>query len=373
MWTVPDTHSNRPPTFDAEQSRDYTAYQEFIRCSYVALNSRANEEAYRAYFKERETHHAGEPETRESAARIMDTLPAYQLKAWGIRNLRRLKYSQPDVGIDTMVHGQSDALEKELDALIADAGDELQLNPDIKMPDYFEWVDFHQQPGGVWRDDVDGLIYDYGRRTTNPNQSDPNKVYHLMWEHLPKGKDYTRVLDWGTGHGGGIIAWMQNHPESEGYGVDIAAPCVKLAHVRAREAGVPVKFSQQDIMAMDYEDDSFDMVFHMFMLHEFPQQITPDLFKEVRRILKPGGVFIGMELALVPDQPAQHMMLFSDAWLNNEPYMPACVDTDYAEMGKATGFSKSTAIPAEMNQYALGPLPKGTPPKNTWNFYVMEK
>ena len=368
---MPDSHSNRPPTFDAKLSRDYRAFQEFIRCSYVTVNSRVAQETYRSYFKERDQ--GSEPETRETAARIMDRLPQFQLKAWSVRNLRRLKYSQPDVGIDTMVQEQSDALDEELNALIANAGDDLVLNPDIEMPDYFRWVDFHQQPGGVWRDDVDGLIYDYGRRTTNPNQLDPNKVYRLMWGHLPKDRDYKRVLDWGTGHGGGIVAWMQDHPDSEGYGVDIAAPCVKLAHVRAREAGVPVKFSQQDIMNMDYEDNFFDMVFHMFMFHEFPQQVTPDLLREVKRVLKPGGVFIGMEIALVPDQPAQHVMQFSDAWLNNEPYMPACVEADYAAMGTSAGFSKSVAIKATQNSEALGPTAKDTPPKTTWNYYVMEK
>ncbi|MGB1877497.1 MAG: hypothetical protein ACPHGY_11370, partial [Rhodospirillaceae bacterium] len=169
---MPHSHSNRPPTFDAKQSRDYTAFQEFIRCSYVAVNSKVAQDTYRSYFKERDK--TNEPETRETAARIMDRLPQFQLKAWSVRNLRRLKYSQPDVGIDTMVQQQSETLDKELNALIADAGDDLVLNPDIEMPDYFQWVDFHQQPGGVWRDDVDGLIYDYGRRTTNPNQSDPN-------------------------------------------------------------------------------------------------------------------------------------------------------------------------------------------------------
>jgi ubiquinone/menaquinone biosynthesis C-methylase UbiE len=93
----------------------------------------------------------------------------------------------------------------------------------------------------------------------------------------------------------------------------------------------------------------------------------------VHRILKPGGVFIGMEIALVPDQPAQHVMQFSDAWLNNEPYMPACVEADYAEMGKAIGFSSSKAIEATQNKEALGPTAKDTPPKITWNYYVMEK
>lgn len=370
---MPDDHSNNPPEFGATLSQDYKAYQEFIRCSYVNVYTKVTERAYLDYFKVRDAQPGTAPETRESAMRIMDGLPSYQLKAWCIRNLRRLKYSQPHVGIDTMVQEQAEALEDELNTLIADVGDDLSLNPDLEMPDYFRWVDFHQQPGGVWRDDVDGLIYDYGRRTTNPNEDDPNKVYALLWDKLPKDRTYTRVLDWGTGHGGGLIHWLQTNPDSEGYGVDCAAPCVKLAHVRAREAGVKAKFSQQDIAAMDYEDDSFDMVFHMFMLHELPLAVTPDLFKEVLRVLKPGGVFIGMEIALVPDQPAQHVMQYTDGWLNNEPYMPQCVDADYVAIAKAAGFSKAQAISADRSQEAFGATSQATPPKTTWNHYVFEK
>ena len=370
---MPDDHSNNPPEFGAKQSRDYKAYQEFIRCSYVNVYTKVTEQAYLEYFDERDAHHGEKLETRELAAEVMDSRPTYQLKAWSIRNLRRLKYSQPDVGIDRMVHDQNETLDAELESLIADAGDSLRLNPDLEMPDYFRWVDFHQQPGGVWRDDVDGLIYDYGRRTTNPAETDPNRVYQLLWDLLPRDRDYKRVLDWGTGHGGGLVYWMQQHPDSEGYGVDVAAPCLKLAYVRAKEAGVKVNLSQQDIAALNYEDNFFDMVFHMFMFHELPLQVTPDLFKEVHRVLKPGGTFVGMEIALIPDQPAQHIMQFTDAWLNNEPYMAAAVQADYPAMAKAAGFSKAKAIPANRSREAFGDTSKNTPPKATWNHYVFEK
>jgi len=368
--TKPTNYSSE---FGAIQTQEYKAYQEFIRCSYVNVYTRVNEQAYLSYFQEHEIHSQNVEETCETAEAILDNLPMYQLKAWSIRNLRRLKYSQPHLGIDTMVAAQSDKLVPELNALTADAGDNLVLNPDLEMPDYFKWVDFHQQPGGVWREDFDGLVYDYGRRTTNPNHVDPNEVYYSLWEQLPENKNYNRVLDWGTGHGGGIIEWMRRNPASEGYGVDLAAPCLKLAHVRAREAGVKVKFSQQDIASMNYKDGFFDMVFHMYMLHELPQNVTPDLFREVSRVLKPGGLFIGMELALIPDEPVQHVMQFTDCWLNNEPYMAASVQADYPKIARASGFSKAEAVEAKSNRSALGKVSGRSPPRTTWNYYIFEK
>ncbi|MFL2771335.1 MAG: methyltransferase domain-containing protein [Rhodospirillaceae bacterium] len=372
---MPHSHTkNNLPEFGAKQSRDYKAYQEFIRCSYVNVYSKVTEQAYLEYFKVRDENQTGVAETLESAAQIIDNLPAYQLKAWSIRNLRRLKYSQPDVGIDRMIHDQSKTLDVELNNLIADAGSSLRLNPELEMPDYFRWVDFHQQPGGVWRDSVDGLIYDYGRRTTNPNEDNPNRVYQLLWDLLPRNREYKNVLDWGTGHGGGLIHWLQNNPNSCGYGVDLAAPCLKLAYVRAKEGGVSANFSQQDLANMDFPENTFDMVFHMFMLHEFPQQVTPNLFKEVVRVLKPGGIFIGMEIALVPNQPVQHIMQFTDGWLNNEPYMPAAVQADYTIMAKAAGFSKAEALASDRSDEAFGKTrTHNTPPKSIWNHYIFEK
>lgn len=68
---MPDSHNtNNPPEFGPKQSRDYKAYQEFIRCSYVNVYNKVTEQAYLEYFEERDAHHAGEPETRELAAKI---------------------------------------------------------------------------------------------------------------------------------------------------------------------------------------------------------------------------------------------------------------------------------------------------------------
>ena len=358
--------------FGANLSRDYKSFQDFIRASYINIYGKVTQETYKSYFNKRNQLKL-KNETRETASEILDTLPMYQLKAWSIRNLRRFKYSHPDVGIDTMVQKQAPVVEKKLNDLISNAGDFLKLNPDIEIPDYYKWVDFHQQPGGVWRDDVDGLIYDYGRATTNPNQADPNQVYYDMWKKLPEDKKYERVLDWGTGHGGGIIAWMLNNPLSEGYGVDISSPCLKLAHVRAKEAGAKVRFSQQDIANLNFKTNYFDMIFHMFMLHELPQKVTPSLFSEACRVLKPGGIFIGMELALLKDIPSQHVLLQTDTWLNNEPYMASCIDADYKKIGLKAGFSSVEVIQVVRNTDAMGPITKDVPPKATWNYYICEK
>ena len=63
----------------------------------------------------------------------------------------------------------------------------------------------------------------------------------------PEQQRYARVLDWGIGHGQGLITWQQMHPDSECHGVDLSAPCLKLAHRRAVEHGYRFHLSQQDL------------------------------------------------------------------------------------------------------------------------------
>ena len=103
-----------------------------------------------------------------------------------------------------------------------------------------------------------------------------------------RGWRFAKVLDWGTGHGAALLTWQSLHPESECHGVDLSAPCLKLANQRAREQGVTLYLSQQDLEHLDYPEGSFDLIFFNFMLHELPPANTPALLREACRVLKPG-------------------------------------------------------------------------------------
>ncbi len=55
-------------------------------------------------------------------------------------------------------------------------------------------------------------------------------------------------------------------------------------HAKAEETGLP--------------DNSFDVVTLQFLLHELPRQATKEIFREIRRVLRPGGC-----LAIVDNNP----------------------------------------------------------------------
>jgi SAM-dependent methyltransferase len=366
------TPAHTAPAMQVDESRDFRGYHAFLREARKFMETPVYEELYRAYRRTVETPGGRTPRTVNEAFAVMDTLPEFKLYCWLFRNLQRFKYTKNDLGIVGTVESQADRIAATINAAADDPGDELRLDPALQLPDYYTMVDFHQHPGGVWHDDVDGVIYDVARRTTLPSHMDPNGLYRLIFSNFPQ-REYRRVLDWGTGHGAGLLTWRDAHPESELHGVDLSAPCLKYAHLRAREAGVRVVFSQQDFEHLDYPDNSFDAIFFVFMLHELPPQHTEACIREAHRVLTPGGVMGGMELTLVPGEPFQNAVQLTDGWLNNEPYMATTLYTDYRAVAQKVGFSQVSVEPFRALMNAVPAVGAGIPPKMRWDMMLFTK
>ena len=355
----------RTPTLEVQESRDFKSYHAFLRAARNYMEGPLVAAMYSQYEAA-----AGPPAAardRQTAENTMDGLLTFQLYSWAFRNLQRFKYHRPDLGIFAAVQAQRDKT-----AASAPPA-ELRLNPALKVPAYFQYVPFHQHTGGVTHDELDGICYEIGRRTTVPSHMDPNGIYHLLFNTLPTNKTYHRVLDWGTGHGGALITWQRLHPESECHGVDLAAPCLKLAHQRAREQGLHIYLSQQDLEHLDYADNSFDLIFFNFMLHELPPANTPALLREAYRVLKPGGLFAGHEFNLRPGDAFQNVLQRSHAWLNNETYSVPWYETPLGEIARETGFKQVRIEPFErLNRSVLRPG-KADVNANYWDLYQLEK
>jgi ubiquinone/menaquinone biosynthesis C-methylase UbiE len=362
-----------PPPLQVRESRDFRSYHAFLR---AARNYAEGTLVVQMHDEHEARQLPPASDWRELEAQL-DAQTSFQLYWWYYRNLQRFKYHRPDVGIFATVGAERERLEHALDAAAAATPPaQLRLNPTLELPAYFRYVPFHQHTGGVTHDPLDGLSYEIGRRTTVPAHADPNGIYRLLFDaiaqHAP-GREFARVLDWGTGHGAALITWQDLHPESECHGVDLSAPCLKLANLRARERGQRLFLSQQDLEHLDYPDNHFDLIFFNFMLHELPPAHTPALLREACRVLKPGGLFAGHEFHLRPGDLFQNVLQRSHALTNNETYSTPWYETPIEAVARAAGFSRTTQQPFErLNRSVLRP---GRKPINVnfWNLYVFEK
>jgi SAM-dependent methyltransferase len=93
--------------------------------------------------------------------------------------------------------------------------------------------------------------------------------------------DLTRIL-------GGLVT-----PGGEAVGVDFSQTMVEEARRRSKDSGIPVRFEQGDIMALDFPDNSFDRTRAEQILQHI--QSPENALAELARVTRPGGLVSVME------------------------------------------------------------------------------
>jgi ubiquinone/menaquinone biosynthesis C-methylase UbiE len=74
-------------------------------------------------------------------------------------------------------------------------------------------------------------------------------------------------------------------------GIDLTPRCIELTRRRCRLEGVHSSLELMDAESLRFDDDAFDVVYSFGVLHHVAS--TERAFAEVRRVLRPGGLFLG--------------------------------------------------------------------------------
>ena len=118
--------------------------------------------------------------------------------------------------------------------------------------------------------------------------------YRTEW-HIPKAADFAstgglHVLEIGCGLGTDGAQFAKAGAIYTG--VDLTEAAVDLARRRFEFSGLQGTFRTADAEKLDFEDDTFDLVYSHGVLHHTPD--TAGAVREVYRVLKPGGRAIVM-------------------------------------------------------------------------------
>ena len=100
-----------------------------------------------------------------------------------------------------------------------------------------------------------------------------------------------RVLDLGCGTGTLVVLTKTCHPDADVVGLDPDPKALFRARRKAYGAKVAVQLDRGFSDELPYPDGSFDRVFSSFMLHHLEPAEKERTAREVRRVLKPGGLF----------------------------------------------------------------------------------
>lgn len=112
---------------------------------------------------------------------------------------------------------------------------------------------------------------------------------------LPELAEDMSVLDIGCGPGSITVGLAEQLPSGKAVGLDIEPSQIELANARAQEIGLTnCGFDVGSALDLPYPDASFDVVFGHTILMQFSK--PEPVLKEVKRVLKPGGLAAFREL-----------------------------------------------------------------------------
>ena len=218
----------------------------------------------------------------------------------------------------------------------------LDLNPDVGVPDYYDRIEIHTQPGSYHGSPYAGLMYHWMIGPFLVHRDDEDGMGWALANAVPK-KPYTSVLDMGCGIGKSTFPYCDLFPDAEVTGIDYAAPMLKYGHKFAEERQKKVHFSQRLAEDTGYDDESFDLIVALWLFHEIPNPVADAVVKEAYRLLKPGGVFALMEGPPFKELEENHsplsaFMLDSTGKRMSDPYLPGFFKRDRVEMISNGGF-----------------------------------
>ncbi len=327
------------------QTRDFEAAQEFLLAAKNYWTTTMYQ-ALKARYEELESTFEESPDRPAKAIEALQQKTLYRYFAWLERHLQRMKYA----GRYGLVPFHSERRNDILESAGIDAEDDYSpvLNSDLSLPDYYKVIDIHQHPGGLWTDEIAGVVYEFGARSTTPLLGDHHDDLHARFTNvLASESSFDRILDMGCGFGKSTAPFVKCFPDADIEGIDLSAPCLKVAAQAARDAkSSNVRFRQMNAEHTPFEDESFDLVTSTMLLHELPGEAVVNLLDEAFRLLRPGGLMAHLDFHILPDE-FRRFLHYGHSARNNEPYMRPLAEMDLAAILSSKGFEQ-----VELSQFA---------------------
>jgi demethylmenaquinone methyltransferase/2-methoxy-6-polyprenyl-1,4-benzoquinol methylase len=143
--------------------------------------------------------------------------------------------------------------------------------------------------------------YDAANRIISAGLDEGWRKRAIALLHAPKG---SAVVDLCCGTGDLVFHLLRTDRTMRVTGVDFCEPMLVAARARAkrtlRGARDSVSFVQGDVMALPFEDESFDGATMGFSMRNVVD--IDATLREIRRVLKPGARFVNLDMSKAPNK-----------------------------------------------------------------------
>jgi len=329
----------RLPTRDLESLEDFrTSLRDFINTDF----QRAATRRARQIFEEAGLNPRDEVSMEEAISMLeSDPIIMNQTHAWITNQLAMWR------DLQDAFHGDADRYLSEMAAADKAGPGSLELNPDMYIPPYTAW-EIHNQPGGYVGDPFAGHMYHYGTNNLWIHNNDQDGMHADIANSAPAPDDgrVSRCLDLGCSVGQSAMGLKERFPEAEVWGIDVGAPMVRYAHMRAVDLGIDVNFAQRLAEDTKFPDNHFDMVTAFILFHEVTIEAANEIIREVHRVLRPGGKFLAIDGSFLVRKPrntayARWRVWWTDQWNTEVHYIPYA-EYDFSNAFKAAGLNVSS-------------------------------
>jgi ubiquinone/menaquinone biosynthesis C-methylase UbiE len=348
VWTKLKKHDVFPDFTHDERARyNFLAnLNRFVSTVIAPGNKMAYEQRVEPAFKK---EHGRTFNDRFEVGEAMQQDPVYQM--WAA--LRRCTMEMRQQNGRATVLRQAAMLAQKTAAQLKN-NNNLQLKENFKVPPYLTHVDNHLMPGSYHTEYFKGDVanaanYDSGLFVTSGGMlgslTDGGGQAIATWVK-EKYPDFhpKKILDIGCGLGHNTLPIAQLFPNAEVIAIDAGAPMLRYGAARANALGIKnVKFIQADAASMnEFKDGEFDWVQTTMFLHETGGKSIHNIFKEIGRVTKQGGINLHIEQPQYTPQMSMYEQFMRDwdAYYNAEPYWGHMHDLQPEDLMAESGVTK---------------------------------